>query len=57
MSCSQAALISVVALNRNDVMVCKCLDKSKAQSKHTKAFVLCLVEAETTAKLLEGVTD
>lgn len=29
-------------------MVCKCLDKSEARGKHSKAFRLCLVEAEMT---------
>lgn len=32
-------------------MVCKCLDKSEARGKHSKALLLCLVEAEMTAKL------
>lgn len=27
-------------------MVCKCLDKSEARGKHSKAFLLCLVEAD-----------
>lgn len=57
MGCSQAALILLVALNRDDVMVCKCLDKSEAQGKHSKAFLLCPVETETTAKLSGRVTD
>lgn len=35
-------------------MVCKSLDMSKAWGKHSKAFLLCLVEAETTANLSEG---
>lgn len=38
-------------------MVCKCLDKSEAPGTHGKASLLCLVEAETTAKLLGRVTD
>lgn len=47
MSCSVAALVSLVAWNYDDEVMCKCPDKSEAWGK-------AIVEATATAKLQGG---